>query len=141
MDVRTILKRKGTDVATASSDLSVVEIARLLREKGIGTIVLLENGELAGIISERDIVRAMAEAADAAAGRPARDYMTRKMLTCSPDDSTDTLMAIMTREHVRHLPVLEEGRLAGIVSIGDVVKQRIEEILFEAEQMRQYINS
>ncbi len=141
MDVRTILKRKGTDVATASSDLSVVDIARLLREKGIGTIVLLEDGELAGIISERDIVRAMADAADAAASRPARDYMTRKMLTCSPDDSTDTLMAIMTREHVRHLPVLEEGRLAGIVSIGDVVKQRIEEILFEAEQMRQYINS
>ena len=141
MDVRTILKRKGTEVATASSDSSVVDIARMLREKRIGTIVLMDGDRLAGIISERDIVRAMADAADMAAVRPARDYMTRRMLTCAPDDSTDTLMAMMTEKRVRHLPVLEDGKLAGIVSIGDVVKQRIEEILFEAEQMKQYINS
>jgi len=141
MDVRTILKRKGTEVATASSDSSVVDIARMLREKRIGTIVLMDGDRLAGIISERDIVRAMADAADMAAARPARDYMTRRMLTCAPDDSTDTLMAMMTEKRVRHLPVLEDGKLAGIVSIGDVVKQRIEEILFEAEQMKQYINS
>jgi len=142
MTVEAILKHKGHEVVTADCELPLQEIARLLCDKRIGAIVLLDdNGGIAGIISERDIARAMAEAGAEAAAHPARDFMTKDVRTCSLSDTSAKLMGIMTDRRVRHLPVVEEGKMIGIVSIGDVVKQRIDEIAFEAEQMKQYIVS
>ena len=94
-----------------------------------------------GILSERDIVNAVADAGAEAIDAPVADFMSRDMIACSMDDTTDRLMEVMTEKRVRHLPVLENGKLAGLVSIGDVVKQRIEEISFEAEQMKMFIAS
>lgn len=140
MNVQAILKRKGRDVATIPCSATLREAAQQLKAKGIGALVILdEDGALAGIISERDIVNAMAEEGEAAASRSVCDFMTTDVRTVGLSDTTDRLMEIMTHARMRHLPVIENGKLAGIVSIGDVVKQRMEEIAFEAEQMKNYI--
>jgi len=142
MNVRTILQRKGSKVATADCRLTLREVARRLKQERIGALPMVDSrGELVGIISERDIVNALAELGPEAADRPACDFMKRDVITCRPEDTTDRLMEIMTENRVRHLPVVNDGHLIGIVSIGDVVKQRMEEIAFEAEQMKQYIVS
>ncbi len=142
MNVASILDRKGRDVATAPEDITLRDAARELRQRRIGALVILnEAGEIAGILSERDIVRAMADKGGIAADMPANQFMSRDICTCRLADTTEELMAIMTKRRFRHLPVIEGGRLAGIVSIGDVVLQRMEEMAFEAEQMKQYIIS
>jgi len=142
MNVASILDRKGRDVATAPEDITLREAARELRKRRIGALVIMNGaGEIAGILSERDIVRAMADKGGSAADMPAGQFMSRDICTCRLCDTTEELMAIMTERRFRHLPVIEEGRLVGIVSIGDVVLQRIEEMAFEAEQMKQYIVS
>ncbi len=142
MNVRAILQRKGSQVATADCRLTLREVARRLKQERIGALPMVDgNGELVGIISERDIVNALADLGPEAAERPACDFMQRDVITCRPEDTTDRLMEIMTEHRVRHLPVVNGGHLVGIVSIGDVVKQRMEEIAFEAEQMKQYIVS
>ncbi len=142
MNVASILDRKGRDVVTAPEDISLREAAQELRRKRIGALVILnDSGEIAGILSERDIVRAMADKGGIAADMPASRFMSRNICTCRLSDTTEKLMAIMTEKRFRHLPVIEGGRLAGIVSIGDVVLQRMEEMAFEAEQMKQYIVS
>ncbi len=142
MNVASILDRKGRDVATAPEDITLREAARELRKRRIGALVIMNGaGEIAGILSERDIVRAMADKGGSAADMPAGQFMSRDICTCRLCDTTEELMAIMTERRFRHLPVIEEGRLVGIVSIGDVVLQRMEEMAFEAEQMKQYIVS
>jgi len=142
MNVEKILARKGRDVATADCHMTLQEAAREMRARRIGALVLLDkDGNLAGIISERDIVRALADSGGKAASLPACDYMTKEVRLCCKEDTTPALMAVMTEHRVRHLPVVENGKLAGIVSIGDVVIQRMEEMAFEAEQMKQYIAS
>ena len=142
MNVEKILERKGRDVATADCHITLRDAAREMRARKIGTLVLVDDqGRLAGIISERDIVRALADSGGKAAELPACDYMTKDVRVCRKTDTTAGLMAVMTENRVRHLPVMEGGALAGIVSIGDVVIQRMEEMAFEAEQMKQYIAS
>ncbi len=142
MNVASILDRKGRDVATAPENITLRDAARELRQRRIGALVILnEAGEIAGILSERDIVRAMADKGGIAADMPASQFMSRDICTCQLSDTTEQLMAVMTERRFRHLPVIEGGRLAGIVSIGDVVLQRMEEMAFEAEQMKQYIIS
>jgi len=142
MNVASILDRKGREVATAPEDITLGEAARELRRRRIGALVIMNDaGEIAGILSERDIVRAMADQGGSAADMPAGQFMSRDICTCRLCDTTEELMAIMTERRFRHLPVIEEGRLVGIVSIGDVVLQRMEEMAFEAEQMKQYIVS
>ncbi len=142
MNVASILDRKGRDVATAPETITLREAARELRRRRIGALVILNDaGEIAGILSERDIVRAMADEGGPAADMPAGRFMSRDICTCRLSDTTEKLMAVMTERRFRHLPVIEGGRLAGIVSIGDVVLQRMEEMAFEAEQMKQYIVS
>jgi len=142
MNVASILDRKGRDVATAPEDITLREAARELRKRRIGALVIMNDaGEIAGILSERDIVRAMADKGGIAADMPANQFMSRDICTCRLSDTTEELMAVMTEKRFRHLPVIESGRLAGIVSIGDVVLQRMEEMAFEAEQMKQYIVS
>ena len=140
MQVRQILERKGQEVITTSPETTLEEAARMLKDHRIGALVVTdEGGGVLGIVSERDIGNALAEHGAVCGKRPVSEIMTVDLAVCSPDDTTDTLMEVMTHQRVRHLPVIEDGRLAGIVSIGDVVKSRMEEIAFEAEQMKMYI--
>ncbi|MFN3935854.1 MAG: CBS domain-containing protein [Parvibaculum sp.] len=139
MNVATILKAKGSDVATVNPALTLAEAARLLTERGIGAVVVMEGRRVIGILSERDIVKAVARGGAEALKAPVRDVMTARVVTCSLNDSVDELMDTMTAGRFRHLPVIENGELAGIVSIGDVVKHRIAETVMETEALRLYI--
>ncbi|MGN6514325.1 MAG: CBS domain-containing protein [Rhizomicrobium sp.] len=140
MQVRHILRDKGREVVTILSDATLSEAARLLASKRIGAVVVRErDGSLAGMLSERDIVRALAQASVAALPQTVSKYMTRTVATCSETDSVDDLMEMMTRGRFRHIPVVDEDRLTGIVSIGDVVKTRIAETVQEAQSLREYI--
>ncbi|MFZ5789313.1 MAG: CBS domain-containing protein [Pseudomonadota bacterium] len=140
MNVETILKTKGRDVVTIGTGATLAQAAKLLGQKSIGAVVVLDDaGAVAGILSERDIVRALAASGAAVLESPVSAVMTRRLFTCTLRDTIDALMALMTRQRIRHLPVLENGQLCGIVSIGDVVKHRLEEIEFEAEALREYV--
>jgi CBS domain-containing protein len=140
MQVKHILREKGRDVVTVASDATLSEAARLLARKRIGAVVVRErDGSLAGILSERDVVRAIAEASVSALAQTVAAHMTRAIETCSESDSIEDLMELMTRQRFRHVPVVENGKLSGIVSIGDIVKTRIEETEREASALRQYI--
>lgn len=140
MNVAAILKDKGRAVCTASPDASLLEITRILAEKRIGCIVLLDADEnVAGIVSERDIVRTLAGNGPKILEEPVSYCMTEEVVTCQESDTIDRIMAQMTSRRFRHMPVVESGRLAGLVSIGDVVKQRIAEAEMEAAAMRDYI--
>lgn len=142
MAVAHILKQKGSAVITVSPADSVQSIVDTLARHRIGAVVVVdEAGAIAGIVSERDVVRAMAGDAGAVPTKSARDIMTARVRTCAPGDSEADLMQLMTENRIRHLPVVAEGRLAGMVSIGDVVKFRIEAIEREADQMKSYIAS
>jgi CBS domain-containing protein len=140
MNVETILKTKGQDVVTIGTGATLAQAAKLLEQKSIGAVVVLDDaGAVAGILSERDIVRALAASGAPVLEKPVSAVMTRRLYTCTLRDTIDALMALMTRQRIRHLPVLENGQLCGIVSIGDVVKHRLEEIEFEAEALREYV--
>lgn len=140
MNVATILNQKGRNVATAGADDSLMGIVRALAEHKVGAMVIVDgSGEVIGIISERDIVRAISSDGANVLTRPTRDFMTRTVVTCAEEDTVAELMERMTEGRFRHLPVVNEGAMVGIVSIGDVVKQRIIETEQEAEAMRSYI--
>ncbi len=140
MNVATILSLKGGDVATAKAGATLMDIAKDLATHKVGAMVVVdESGGVAGIISERDIVRAVSDDGASALARDAGDHMTKNVVTCGMDDTVANLMERMTDGRFRHLPVVEAGKLVGIVSIGDVVKQRIAEAEQEAEAMRSYI--
>ena len=139
MTVARIIGDKGRAVVTAAPNATIDEIAKTLAQRKIGAIVLIENGGIRGIVSERDVVRAVAAEGPAALQKRATDYMTTKVVTCRLEDTINDVMHKMTAGRFRHLPVLEDGKLAGIVSIGDVVKRRIEDVEREAEQIREYI--
>ena len=140
MQVRHILREKGRDVVTIMSDATLSEAARLLARRHIGAVVVRhDRGGVAGILSERDIVRAIAEQSVAALGQSVARHMTRGVTTCCETDTIDELMETMTHGRFRHMPVVEDDRLCGIVSIGDVVKTRIEETVREAASLREYI--
>ncbi len=142
MNVGGILKDKGRNVETASPEATLQEIARVLGTNKIGALIILnKNGKIAGILSERDIVRAVAEGGADALKKPASSFMTHKVVTCSESDTVNQLMESMTQGRFRHLPVVENGKLSGIISIGDVVKRRIALAEFEAEEMKRYISS
>jgi CBS domain-containing protein len=140
MDVNTILRNKGRSVAMIHSGATIERAVSLLRTRGIGALVVSDDGErVDGIISERDIVEALAQHGAELLTLPVDEVMTRPVLTCSPDDSVADLMAEMTNRRIRHFPVMRNGRLCGIVSIGDLVKSRLDEIEFEADSMRSFI--
>ncbi|HLB06666.1 MAG TPA: CBS domain-containing protein [Alphaproteobacteria bacterium] len=140
MLVKTILRAKGTEVVTAQADATVAQIARLLRDKRIGCVVIAEaGGRIAGIVSERDIVQGLANEGPAFLDRRASQAMVREVVSCTAETSVEELMMLMTARRIRHLPVVENGRLTGIVSIGDVVKNRLDELESEAVQLRNYI--
>jgi CBS domain-containing protein len=141
MRVSDVLRRKGSAVVTIAPDWSVRDLLALLAEHGIGAAVVSDGGDAppAGIVSERDVVRRLAADGDAVLDGPVAAIMTRDVATCEPAAHLEELMGVMTERRVRHLPVLEEGRLVGIVSIGDVVKHRLTEIQAERDQLSAYI--
>ena len=142
MLVKHVLSEKGRDVIAISADATLSEAARLLARKRIGAIVVQgESGGLVGILSERDVVRAVAEESVSALARPVSAYMTRAVATCSEIDSIQDLMEMMTIGRFRHVPVVDDDRITGIISIGDVVKTRIAETVQEATSLREYITA
>jgi CBS domain-containing protein len=142
MAVAHILRQKGSDVVTVSPSDSVQTIVDMLARHRIGAVVVLDpKGAISGIVSERDVVRALAGGGTGIMKKSAADIMTAKVMTCQPTDSEAELMQLMTENRIRHLPVVSQGRLAGMISIGDVVKLRIESIEREAEDMKSYIAS
>jgi CBS domain-containing protein len=143
MNVEHILARKRREVKTIRPNVSVAEALRRLRAEGIGSLVVSENGtNLAGILSDRDILNAIADHGIDVLGESVRGVMTEKVFTCSRDDRVSALMALMTDRRIRHVPVVEkDGRLCGMISIGDVVKQRLDDIQGEADALREYVTS
>lgn len=140
MQVKHILRNKGRDVVTTDDETTLSEAARLLARRRIGAVVVMNGkGNVTGILSERDIVRAIADHSVSALGQSVGRHMTRDVSTCSESDTVDDLMETMTHGRFRHMPVVEDGRLCGIVSIGDVVKTCIEETTREAQSLREYI--
>ena len=139
MLVSKILERKGTNVVVVESTDSVRYLARLLRRHDIGAAVVVdEGGALAGIVSERDVLRATAVHGNRAVGMRVGELMSTEVTVCNPDDNFKHIMAVMTCRRVRHLPVMENGTLVGIVSIGDLVKARLEETELEINVLRDY---
>jgi CBS domain-containing protein len=140
MNVDSILKVKGREVVMIAPDAVVAEAVQLLRRMNIGALVVsADTKRLDGILSERDVVHAIADRGTAALDLSVADLMMRPAVTCVPADTIADLMAEMTRNRIRHLPVVEQGQLIGLVSIGDVVKNRLEEMEFEATSLRQFI--
>jgi CBS domain-containing protein len=140
MNVAAILKATGSDVFTTTPDTTLMEVVRLLRERRIGGVIVTDSkGGIAGIISERDIVRMLAENGPVILNMPVSQGMTKKVICCRRADTVDHVMAEMTAGRFRHLPVIEDGQLAGLISIGDVVKFKIAEAEMEAAAMRDYI--
>ncbi len=142
MNVKTILATKGSDVVTIEPTADLSAAAKLLSARRIGALVIRgAGGRLSGILSERDIVRALAEHGASALALPVAQAMTRNVMTCSESDTVAGIMEQMTAGKFRHIPVVNDGRLVGLVSIGDVVKQRVDEIERESEALRDYIRS
>jgi len=140
MTVAMILAEKGRQVVTTSPDVTLHEIALELMRHGIGALVIVDaHGEVKGLISERDLVAAIARGGANALDEPVSQHMQVSPVTAHESDTVDSTMQTMTLERRRHLPVLREGRLAGLVSIGDVVKHRIRIIEDEHRSMREYI--
>lgn len=142
MTVKAILEEKGREVATIGPEATVGTAVKTLAEKKIGAIVVTKpNGAIAGILSERDIVRALAADGAGLLKKAVSELMTAKVKTCREDHTVNDVMGLMTAGRFRHLPVENGGKLAGIISIGDVVKKRIEDVEREAESIRAYIAS
>ena len=140
MNVVTILKQKGRAVSTVPPTMTLLEVAKRLAQRRIGALVVVgARGDIEGIVSERDIIRALSETGADCLQRPVAEAMTRQVVTCQETDTLDELMAMMTQRRFRHLPVVTDGDLVGIISIGDVVKHHVAEIEMEATAMRAYI--
>lgn len=142
MIVNTVLSSKGSNVVTIEPTATLADACQLLTKHRIGAVLVTGAGsQIAGIVSERDIVRAMAAHGAAALDLPLTEIMTRKVVTCSRGDTISGLMVQMTEGKFRHLPVVEDGKVLGIISIGDVVKVRLQEMEHEHSAMREYIQT
>jgi len=142
MLVSQILREKGDLVFTASPADTVAAVAALLQARKVGAMVVLDQrGDVAGIVSERDIVRIVAERGADGLVEPVSACMTRDVVFAEPSETVDQLMSLMTDRRIRHLPVCRDGRLVGIVSIGDLVKRKIDETVAETETLKAYISA
>ncbi len=140
MRIADVVKRKGGEVVTVRPDATVVDLLALLAEHRIGAVVVSDDGEgVHGIVSERDVVRHLHTDGAALLGAPVRQIMTADVHTCTPEDALEDMAAMMTDRRIRHVPVLVDGRLGAIVSIGDIVKFRIDTLQAERDQLRDYI--
>jgi len=141
MTIAAILSGKGQDVVSISGDRTVAEAVALLASKRIGAVPVIADGSVAGIFSERDVIYCLEREGAAALDKQVSQVMTAPALTVAPGESILGALALMTRRRIRHLPVVEGGRCVGFVSIGDLVKHRIDRIEAEAEAMRSYIQT
>lgn len=142
MRIAHLLDQKGSAVATIAPDAEIREAVTSLAEHGIGALVVSADGvRIDGIVSERDVVRALYDSGDSLLAGPVSSIMSSTVTTCSPSDDTDSLMQTMTDKRIRHVPVVEDDRLVGIVSIGDVVKTRIGELEKDRKELVDYINA
>lgn len=140
MFVSSIISSKGSAVVSISAQESVEKLLHLLDRHRIGAVLVLgANGAIAGIVSERDVVRALSARGAGTLALRVADIMVSDIEVCDPDDTIDHVMQVMTERRIRHLPVLQKGQLMGMISIGDVVKNLIDETRHEAEALRQYI--
>jgi len=140
MTIESILRRKGTEVTTIAPEASVKRAADWLRAKSIGALVVTSENAVFGLISEREIVHAFSRYGETAGSMPVKEIMQYGVTTVSPGESVNRVMKLMTHHRVRHMPVLRDGKLAGIVSIGDVVKQRLEDLELETNILRDVYN-
>ena len=141
MNIQAILTNKGAEVATISADSPVFEAVRMLGERRIGALPVVDGAQVAGIISERDVIYCLRDHGAEVLEWPISKVMTAPAITVEPGTAILNALAMMTQRRIRHLPVVDSGRLAGIVSIGDLVKYRIDRIESEAAAMREYIQS
>jgi CBS domain-containing protein len=140
MNVDTILRAKGDTVTLVTPQASITEAVSVLRREGIGALVVSRDGvTVDGILSERDIIHGLARLGPQVSDARVEQLMTRRVFTCTPRDSIADLMAEMTKRRIRHIPVLQDGELAGIISIGDVVKARLDEMEYETSSLRSFI--
>jgi CBS domain-containing protein len=140
MIVSQILKSKGGQVYSASKETKIIDISRLLADKRIGAAVIIDESRFVkGIISERDIIRGIHKYGEQVLIMPAETLMTKNVITRDKDAHIDELMKEMTKSRIRHVPILENGKLLGLISIGDVVKNRVEELQAEGDMLREYI--
>ena len=140
MNVETILRSKGSAVATVTPRTTIRDAAALLRRERIGALVVsADHARVDGILSERDIVHGLADRGASLLDATVDELMTRRVFSCTPRDSVGDLMAMMTERRIRHIPVLRDGMLAGIISIGDVVKHRLDEMEYETSSLRSFI--
>ena len=142
MQISALLKAKGDEVVTIAPDASVVDLVRALADHGIGALVVSRDGKtIEGIVSERDVVRRMASGDGPVGDETVESIMSTEVATCEPQHQVEELMTVMTERRVRHVPVVENGQLAGIVSIGDVVKSRIGELERDRQELVEYITA
>lgn len=141
MTIAAILRNKGAEVVTLPPSASVAGAVALLAERRIGAVPIVEGDEVVGIFSERDVIHCLSAKGAAALDLPVAEVMTAPVRTVAPDEPVLGALSLMTRRRIRHLPVADGGRLVGFVSIGDLVKHRIDRIEAEAEAMRSYIQS
>jgi CBS domain-containing protein len=141
MTVRSILDSKGHQVVSVGPDAKLSEAVRTLGERKIGAVLVMAGGNIEGILSERDIVRVLGQRGAAVLDEPVGAVMTRKVVSCRPTDTVASLMEMMTVGKFRHLPVIDEGRVIGLISIGDVVKRRVQDYEAEQEALRDYIKT
>ena len=139
MKISDILRHKGATVVTISPSDSVTELISRLAEHKVGALVVVDGEPVAGIVSERDVVRRLAERGAAVLESTVADIMTTDVVSCDPQDSIDSVAGTMTERRIRHMPVISDGQLAGIVSIGDVVLSRMQQLEQDRGQLEQYI--
>ena len=137
--VRQLLESKSPDIHSISPDVPVIEAIRLMAEKGVGAVLVMQGEALIGILSERDYARKIVLAGLSSKQTPVRDIMTSKLITVSPDDDAQTCMQTVTRNRIRHLPVVENGRVQGVISIGDLLAAVIEQQQHELAQLQRSI--
>lgn len=141
MHVSAIIGDKGTAVYSVGPDDVVSDAVAMLSNKRIGAVLVTQGDHVLGVFSERDVIRALSRAGAGIMSQPVKDFMTTDVVTCRRGDSIDHLMGLMTDKRIRHLPVIEDGKVVGMISIGDVVKFRIAEAEAEADALKSYIAS
>ena len=140
MIIKTILKHKPPGFISVPADMRISGVVDLLARKNIGAVLVVENGELIGILSERDVVRSLAAKPDSTLGMTAAAMMTQNPTTATPETTVERALEMMTNGHFRHLPVMENGQLIGLISIGDVVKARIDQSQHEVDSLKLYVS-
>lgn len=141
MQLRDLIEHKGHDVHVAGPSDSLREVVQRLERHNVGALVVVEDGSVKGIVSERDVVRQLAKDGPAALDRPVRDVMSAPVETCAPDTDLVAVMALMTDRRIRHVPVVDVDHMVGIVSIGDVVKSRLEQLERDRKELLEYVSA